>query len=175
MVKAETRKIITIRLSPKQFILAKRKMLEQSHSWQYLCNRAINDYIMGAWHPEAGTGAGENVVLEDYRGADVLDIDAMENLAHDWIGTRELRSYIIQQTGRHVSMEMLRALLREQFPQPERHRYIWRGTADPEVAAIVSEIERGALSELLERRLEGAKTTKRHAPNKGRKTKNRSR
>lgn len=156
----------TVRLTENQHRLAKERFArEPGMTFQKLLTAAVNAYVHGDFRVlPNGTytieSPGAISFEDDGEAEDLLGLDAHEGrpsgrqTTEVW-GTRQLAEFAEQTTGRRVSLQLLRALLRERFPQGSDGpgtRYRWVAHSD-EAMAVVNAIADGALEEMKRTRL----------------------
>lgn len=165
----------TVRLTDRQWKLAKRKMADDQLTWQAILSAAVNAYILGhfgvtpsgrytVWPPgseapavEDPDGDGTVDLAELWQGAPPQGNPRPHSSQDDpqqrqwgtggrrW-GTRELAAHLRYETGRRVNLTVLRKLLRRHFSDvKDGHRWKFDGPGDPTVARCVDLVADGEL------------------------------
>ncbi len=167
-------KLIQVRISTDQYSLARRRMWVENITWTKLISALLNAFITGditvtkegRYHMSAPLSSvpvlsvpkgGEEVELEpdwNIRGQIRPQVGAHEpkqkprNLKN-W-GTREVAIYLREDTGRRISIPVLRELLSVlDIPKGSNSRWSFRGPDDPAIQSIKEAIEEGIYDELL--------------------------
>lgn len=165
--------VATVRLTESQYRLARERFARDrtGMSWQKLLTAAVNAYVRGDFqvNPDGTYTIGEPGVISYEDDADAVDLDDLAPHAGRSrkpkavvLGTRDVAERAERETGRRVPLPLLRALLRERFPDAGQgsgagRRYRWK-PGDPEVDEIVKLIGEGVLEELREQGLRAART-----------------
>lgn len=145
----------TVKLTAEQYQLAKgRFQRTPGMTWQKLFAAATNAFIRGDLeiHPDGSYTVGQPDVISFGDDADAVELDDIEDETDpDVLTTRDLADKAERETGRRVSLTLLRRLIRERFPLVENPgpgtRYRW--AADhPDVERIIDAIANGALDEI---------------------------
>ena len=152
----------TVRLTPEQHTLARKRLETERLTWQKLLSAAVNAYVRGEFRVNArgryyfgSSQSGEALAFEDSDDAvgleDLQEVDIPLSDDEATLGTRELAEKAEQMTGRRVPLTLLRRLVRTRWPQEESPgpgtRYRWRED-DPQVWEIIDAIGKGAIDEL---------------------------
>lgn len=159
------------RLTASQYRLLKDKIERERHmSIQKLISACVNAYVRGDFvvTKSGGYTIGDPSAVSEGDDPDAIDLDSIHAPDPDpfndeapvarW-GTSDVASYVEKRTGRRVSKQLLRVLIRERYPQPDMddlegpaRRYYWM-TNDPTLKDIINDVVAGALEEIREARI----------------------
>jgi hypothetical protein len=155
----------TVRLTDAQHELLRMKVASTPGlSLQKVLSVAVNAFVRGdlVIRADGSYTIAEPSAIAFTDDAEAVDLDDLEGEAspaspETW-GTRDLAAHAERATGRRVSLQLLRQLLREEFPKPEgaghATRYRWMA-GDAQIEQIVQRIREGALDEIRERKIVG--------------------
>lgn len=167
-------KTIQVKITSDQYSLARRRMWAENLTWRQLINALLNAFIMGditvtkqgRYHLAPPTSAvpvievpkyNETVELEpdwNLKGENRPQVGADEpkqkpRHLKSW-GTREMALYLRQETGRRISIPVLRKLLSVLgVPKGDNSRWNFTGPLDPNIPTIKEAIEDGTYDTLL--------------------------
>ena len=157
----KTRSILG-RLTEAQYLLLKKKVEDEpGMTIQKLVTTAVNAYIRGDFsiRPDGSYYIANPELIFEGDDAEAVDLDDLvgdpfeSDRVETW-GTRQIADYAERVTGRKVSIEMLRELIRQRYPQEisPGGRYLWE-TNDPTLREMLDEIEDGALERIRDERV----------------------
>ena len=164
---------VPVKLSTDQYNLARRRMFAEDMSWQEVLVPLLNAYIMG---DVTVTRQGRYYLHPPRDGIPIIEIPKKEDkveLEPDWNigenrpqvsadkpqqkprnlkdwGTRQVAVYLREETGRKISIPVLRQLLSlYEIPKGNNSRWSFTGGDDPHVQTLKQAIEDGTYDTLL--------------------------
>lgn len=164
---------VSTQITSQQYNLARRRMYAEGQNWQKVLNALINAYIIGdvtvtdGGRYQVSPPKHLPVSVQVPKNADLIEVDVdwgtrdrrpqvganapsqQQKPRKSW-GTKELLNHLRKETGRHVTIQSLRYMLRIlEIEKQENNRWIFSGPEDERVAEIEEAIYSGLYDELI--------------------------
>lgn len=171
---------VATQLTDQQYNLARRRLFAEKQTWQKVLNALVNAYITGditvteAGRYHLSTPKGKPVVIQVPKGADLIEVDVdwgtkdrrpqvgadspsqKPKVLSAW-GTKDLLFHLRSVTGRRITMQSLRYLLRiMEIEKDGNNRWEFKGPEDERVTEVEEAIYSGLYDELVRMGTEAA-------------------
>lgn len=180
---------ITAALTAEQYQLARRRLFTERQSWQKVLNALINAYITGditvtdAGRYHLKPPQAQPIVVHIPKGADLIEVDidwgtpnkrpqvgagnsSQQPKVHKAWGTKALAQYLREQTGRKITLQSLRYMLRVmEIEKKHNNRWEFQGPDDPVVAEVLDAIITGLYDDLVRMGTDAASAIRIHKEN----------